>query len=154
MGIENGQKAPNFSCSADDNTILSLADFKGKNLVIYFYPKDDTPGCTIESQEFTKNYIKFKELNCEIIGVSKDSIESHCRFRDKFSLTFPLLADTEGEMCKAYDVLGEKSMFGKKYIGIIRSTFLLDTNGVLKKIWRDVSVTGHAQEVLDAVKQL
>ena len=122
--------------------------------MLYFYPKDDTPGCTIEAQDFTKKIADFEKLNCVVLGVSRDGINSHCRFVEKYNLAFNLLADESGELCKSYEVLGEKSMFGKKYIGINRSTFLIDKLGKIAHIWRSVSVKGHVDEVLAILSEL
>lgn len=149
-----GDLAPLFSLKSDEGEEISLSDLKGKNVVLYFYPKDDTPGCTIEAQDFTKKIAEFEKLNCVVLGVSRDGITSHCRFVEKYNLAFNLLADESGELCKAYEVLGEKSMFGKKYIGINRSTFLIDKLGKISQIWRSVSVKGHVEEVLSALFDL
>lgn len=149
-----GGLAPLFSLKSDEGEEINLADLKGKNVVLYFYPKDDTPGCTIEAQDFTKKISEFEKLNCVVLGVSKDGISSHCRFVEKYNLAFNLLADEAGEVCEAYEVLGEKSMFGKKYIGINRSTFLIDKLGKISHIWRSVSVKGHVEEVLGNLFEL
>ncbi len=152
--IEVGISAPLFSAKTDEGSKIDLAELKGKNVVLYFYPKDDTPGCTIEAQDFTKKINDFEKLNCVVLGVSKDGVTSHCRFVEKYNLAFNLLADESGEICGAYDVLREKSMFGKKYIGIDRSTFLIDKLGKISHIWRSVSVKGHVDEVLSVAKDL
>ncbi|OGT36716.1 MAG: peroxiredoxin [Gammaproteobacteria bacterium RIFCSPHIGHO2_12_FULL_38_14] len=133
---------------------LSSNTLLGKNVVIYFYPKDNTPGCTMESKGFRDHYEEFLKNNTEIIGVSRDSIKSHCNFIDKHKLNFPLISDDDGALCKLFGVLKEKSMMGKKYIGIDRSTFLVDSNGILHQEWRDVSVLGHVKAVLTAVSSL
>ena len=148
------KKAPNFSLPSDENEIISLADLKGKNVVLYFYPKDDTPGCTIEAQDFAKRIAEFEKLDCVVLGVSKDSIKSHCKFIEKYDLSFNLLSDETGEVCEKYGVFKEKSTFGKKYMGIERSTFLIDKIGKLVKIWHSVKVNGHVDEVLEALKQI
>ena len=145
--LKPGTKAPAFSLSADNGDTLSLKDFKGKKLVIYFYPKDDTPGCTAESCGFRDNLKDFDKLGAAVIGVSKDSVKSHVKFKEKYDLNFPLLSDENGDMCTAYGVWVEKSMYGKKYMGIERSTFIIDENGKIEAIWRKVSVTGHVDEV-------
>lgn len=151
MELSIGDKAPAFKVQADDGQMVSLHDFQAKKVVLYFYPKDNTPGCTIESKGFRDAVADFKAANTVILGVSKDNIGSHCKFKEKYNLPFPLLADTEAVLCKAYGVLSEKQMFGKKYLGIVRSTFLIDEQGVIQKIWRKVEIRGHVEEVLAAV---
>ncbi|MBU6338556.1 MAG: thioredoxin-dependent thiol peroxidase [Rickettsiales bacterium] len=151
MKLEVGKAAPLFSLLSDEGEI-SLSDLKGKNVVLYFYPKDDTPGCTIEAQDFTKKNAEFEKLNCVILGISKDDVESHCKFINKYKLNFNLLADSDGEVCEKYGVIKEKSMFGKKYFGIDRSTFLIDKLGKISHIWRSVKVNGHVEEVLASLK--
>ncbi len=151
MKLEIGKSAPLFSLASDEGDI-SLSDLKGKNVVLYFYPKDDTPGCTIEAQDFTKKIKEFEKLDCVVLGISKDSIKSHCNFIEKYNLAFNLLADVSGETCANYDVIKEKSMFGKKYLGIDRSTFLINKVGKIVKIWNSVKVNGHVEEVLEALK--
>jgi peroxiredoxin Q/BCP len=133
---------------------LSNKDFIGKNLILYFYPKDSTPGCTSEGQDFRDRYKLFKNLNTEIIGISRESIKSHENFKLKQSFPFELLSDPEEKVCKAFDVMKLKSMYGREYIGIDRSTFLINKNGKVIKEWRSVKINGHVQEVLDAVKEL
>jgi peroxiredoxin Q/BCP len=152
--MEIGELAPLFSLKSDEGTKIDLADLKGKNVVLYFYPKDDTPGCTIEAQDFTKKIAEFEKLNCVVLGVSKDGVTSHCRFVEKYNLAFNLLADESGEACKSYDVLKQKSMFGKKYLGIDRTTFLIDRLGKISNIWGSVSINGHVEEVLAALSEL
>lgn len=152
--FEVGELAPLFSLKSDEGINIDLKDLRGKNVVLYFYPKDDTPGCTIEAQDFTKKIADFEKLNCVVLGVSRDNIASHCRFVEKYSLAFNLLADEGGQVCKDYDVLREKSTFGKKYIGIDRSTFLIDKLGKIAHIWRSVSVKGHVEEVLTTLTEL
>ena len=149
-----GKKCPKFSGECTDNMTLSNKDFDGKNVVIYFYPKDSTPGCTIEGQDFRDNYEMFQKLNTEILGVSRDSIKSHDNFKLKQSFPFPLLSDPDEKMCKSFDVIKLKSMYGKEYLGIDRSTFLVSTEGKIIKEWRSVKVKGHVQEVLEIVKNL
>lgn len=153
MSLE-GKISPKFSRDASGGLKLSNKDFDGKNLIIFFYPKDNTPGCTLEGQDFRDNYKKFKSLNTEIVGVSRDSIKSHENFIDKQSFPFQLISDPDEEMCKAFDVMKEKSMYGKKYIGVDRSTFLVNSEGVIAREWRSVKVKGHVQEVLEAVRKL
>lgn len=147
-------KAPDFLGNIEENKTITLQDFKGKYVVVYFYPKDKTLGCTVESQDFRDLKTQFKKLNCEIIGVSRDSLKSHKSFIEKESLNFPLISDPDEVMCKAYDVMKEKSMYGRKYMGIERSTFLIGPDSELLKEWRKVKVPGHAQEVYDFLKSL
>lgn len=154
MKLEIGQKAPDFSLTSDEGSEIELSELKGKNVVLYFYPKDDTPGCTIEAQDFTKRIKEFEERDAIVLGVSKDGIKSHCKFIEKYNLAFNLLSDEGTETCQAYGVLKEKSMFGKKYMGIERSTFLIDKLGKIAHIWRNVKVNGHAQEVLNVLGKL
>jgi len=149
-----GKKCPNFKAESTSNLTLSNLDFLGKNLVMYFYPKDSTPGCTTEGQDFRDNYKKFKKLNAEIVGVSRESIKSHENFKLKQSFPFELLSDPDEKVCKAFDVMKLKSMYGRQYIGIDRSTFLINVEGKVIKEWRMVKVTGHVEEVLAAVKDL
>lgn len=149
-----GQAAPDFTGFTQNEERISLADFKGKPVVLYFYPKDNTPGCTLESCGFQQALGDFQAADVQVIGVSKDSIRSHKNFATKYDLAFPLIADTEAEICQTYGVLAEKSMFGKKYFGIVRSTFLIDAQGHLAHIWPKVSVSGHVADVLAKVKAL
>lgn len=149
-----GEPAPSFALATDTHGQISLKELAGKNVVLYFYPKDDTPGCTQEAKDFRELYEQFKKSDTAIIGVSKDSIKSHEKFREKFCLPFPLGTDADGTVCDAYGVWVEKSMYGKKYMGIERATFLIDKKGTLRQTWRKVKVEGHAQEVLEAAKGL
>ena len=149
-----GKKCPSFEAECTSNMRLSNKDFIGRNLILYFYPKDSTPGCTSEGQDFRDRYKLFKNLNTEIIGISRDSIKSHENFKLKQSFPFELLSDPEEKVCKAFDVMKLKSMYGREYIGIDRSTFLINKNGKVIKEWRSVKINGHVQEVLDAVKEL
>ena len=149
-----GKKCPIFKGDSTSNKVISNKDFLGKNLVIYFYPKDSTPGCTTEGQDFRDNYKTFKKLNTDILGVSRDSVKSHENFKQKQSFPFELLSDPEEIMCKAFDVMKLKSMYGKEYIGVDRSTFLISSEGKIIKEWRSVKVKGHVDEVLDEVKKL
>jgi len=151
--LEINDKVPNFRVLVDENKYLTSEDFKGKKLVIYFYPKDNTPGCTTETKDFTAMHNKFKEKNTEILGVSKDSIKSHKSFSKKFDVPFQLGSDPETLMCEQFGVWVEKSMYGKKYMGIDRSTFLIDESGKIAKIWSKVSVSGHVEEVLKEVEK-
>jgi len=154
MSLEIGSKAPLFALKNEKNEEISLSDLKGKNVVLYFYPKDDTPGCTIEAQDFTKHNKDFEKLNTVVLGVSKDSCASHRKFIDKYKISFSLLVDEEAELCEKYGVMKEKSMFGKKYVGIDRSTFLIDKIGKIVQTWRSVSVKGHVEEVLKEIKKI
>lgn len=148
-----GQPAPAFSTETDEGR-RALADYAGKRLVLYFYPKDDTSGCTSEAHQFRDMAAEFAAANAVILGVSKDSVASHAKFRAKHSLPFALAADVEGTLCEAYGVWKEKSMYGRKYMGIERSTFLIDEAGLLRAEWRKVKVTGHAKDVLGAIGTL
>ncbi|HZS35386.1 MAG TPA: thioredoxin-dependent thiol peroxidase [Polyangia bacterium] len=149
--LKEGQKAPAFKLPADDGRTLSLADFAGKTVVLYFYPRDNTPGCTIEAEAFRDVARELVERNAVVLGVSKDSIASHCKFRDKYSLNFPLLSDADGAVLEKYGAWGEKVLYGKKSMGIIRSTVIIAPDGKIKKIFPKVKVAGHAREVLDAI---
>ena len=149
-----GKKVPAFSATQSDGTTFKLADARGKHLVLYFYPKDMTPGCTTESQDFPDLCAAFCKAQTEILGISRDSLASHVRFRDKEKLPFELLSDTDEKLCKLFDVIKEKNMYGKKVMGIERSTFLIDAAGVLRHEWRKVKVAGHADDVLAAAKAL
>ena len=144
-----GSKAPAFTLPVDGGGKISLAEMMGKKVVIYFYPKDDTPGCTQESCDFRDNFTVFKRSGAVIIGISKDSIARHDKFKKKFKLNFPLASDEDGEICEKYGVWAQKSMYGKKYMGIERSTFLIDENGNIRAIWRKVKVPGHVEQVLN-----
>ena len=149
-----GKKCPKFRAECTNNKILSNDDFVGKNLIIYFYPKDSTPGCTTEGQEFRDKYKIFKKHNTDIIGISRDSIKSHENFKLKQSFPFELLSDPDEKVCKAFDVMKLKSMYGRKYIGVDRSTFIINEKGKIVREWRSVKVKGHVDEVLEAVKEL
>ncbi|MGN6740894.1 peroxiredoxin [Dyella sp. KULCS107] len=148
---EIGKKIPALKGRTGDDTELKLSDYKGRWVVIYFYPKDSTPGCTTEAQQFRDLHPAFHKRNAEVIGVSRDSIRSHANFATKQGLPFPLISDTDEAWCKAFDVIHEKVLYGKKHMGIVRSTFLVDPDGRLAAQWRGVKVTGHAQAVLDAI---
>jgi peroxiredoxin Q/BCP len=147
-------KAPAFTVTGHHGNPVSLADFAGKTLVLYFYPKDDTSGCTTEAKDFTALSNEFAAAGATVLGISKDSVASHCKFIAKYDLSVTLLSDEEGSMCEAYGVWVEKSMYGKTYMGIERATFLIDGAGVIQRIWRKVSVKDHAAEVLKAVQEL
>lgn len=148
MADEKIKTLPKFSLSNQHGQIISNQTIADKRLVLYFYPKDDTPGCTIEAQDFSKLKQEFAQENCVVLGVSRDTVGKHLKFVEKCGLTIDLLADVDSHLCEAFDVLGEKSMYGKKYFGIIRSTFLFDENGKLLHSWRKVNHLGHAKEVL------
>jgi len=149
-----GKKCPKFKAECTSELNLSNEDFIGKNLVIYFYPKDSTPGCTTEGQEFRDNYKSFKKLNTDILGVSRDSVKSHENFKSKQEFPFELLSDPDEKVCKAFDVMKLKSMYGREYIGVDRSTFLVSAKGIILKEWRSVKVKGHVEDVLSFVKNL
>lgn len=147
--------APDFELPYNPDEFVKLSDFKGeKHVVLYFYPKDSTPGCTQEACDFRDSLNAFNALDVVVLGVSRDGLKSHDKFSQKYQLNFPLLADPDGEVCEPYGCWKEKSMFGKKYMGIERSTFLIDKTGTIKNVWRKVKVTGHIDEVLKAAKSL
>lgn len=154
MKLEKDSPAPLFALPASNGSEVNLSELKGKNVILYFYPKDDTPGCTIEAQDFTKKIDEFTKLDAVILGISKDNIVSHCQFIDKYNLAFNLLSDQSGEVSEQYSVIKQKSMFGKKYIGIDRSTFLINKVGKIAKIWRSVKVNGHVEEVLKELRNI
>ncbi|PKM68594.1 MAG: thioredoxin-dependent thiol peroxidase [Firmicutes bacterium HGW-Firmicutes-2] len=147
--LEIGIKAPEFTLQNQDGKEVSLTDYRGKKVILYFYPKDDTPGCTSQACGFTQLYPDFKEKGAEIIGVSKDTVKSHKKFADKYNLTFTLLADTETKVVEAYDVWKEKSMYGKKYMGIVRTTYLIDEEGMIIKAYDQVNAAKNPEEMLD-----
>ena len=151
--IQINEKAPEFSGITDDGTEITLSQFAGKNVILYFYPKDDTPGCTQESKDFRDLHNEFTELNSVIIGISKDPVDSHVKFKEKYELPFILIADTETKIIQDYDVWKEKSMFGKKYMGIERTTILINSEGIIAKIWPKVKVKEHAEKVLEFIKK-
>jgi len=152
--VSIGKKVARFSLPSTGDKSLSLEDFKGKNLVIYFYPKDSTPGCTLEGQDFRDNHDEFKTAGTEILGVSRDSMQRHENFKAKQEFPFDLLSDEDEKLCKQFDVIHEKNMYGRKVMGIVRSTFLIDGKGILRQEWRKVRVKGHVEEVLEAAKSL
>ena len=149
-----GKKCPKFSAEATSEQVISNQTYKDKNVVIYFYPKDSTPGCTTEGQEFRDNYKKFKKYNTEILGVSRESIKSHENFKSKQNFPFELLSDPDEKVCKAFDVMKMKSMYGRQYMGVDRSTFIVNDQGKIIKEWRSAKVKGHVQEVLETVEKL
>ena len=150
--IKENTKAPDFTLPSTNGENQKLKDLLGKYVVIYFYPKDDTPGCTIETNDFNKLLPKFKKLNCEIFGISKDTIKSHDKFREKFKIKFDLLSDEEIKVLKKYKVWGKKKFMGREFMGIIRSTILIDKKGKVIKVWDNVKVKDHAKEVLETLK--
>lgn len=152
--IEAGQRAPAFKLTADDGSQVRLADFKGKPVVLYFYPKDNTPGCTREACAFRDRHDELRELGAVVLGVSADSVESHVKFRDKYDLNFRLLADAGHNVAEKYGAWREKNMYGKKSMGIQRSTFLIDREGKVAKVWKAVKVDGHDKQVLEALSAL
>ncbi len=149
-----GKIAPNFKLPATGDKDVEIKSLRGKNVVLYFYPKDNTPGCTTEGQDFSTSYVKFKRKNTVVLGISRDTVASHEKFRKKFNFPFDLLADTDEKACKLYDVIKEKNMYGRKHMGIVRSTFLIDAAGKLRREWLKVKVKGHVDEVLEAVNSL
>ena len=149
-----GSKIKDFSLPSSGGGTWSSKDAAGRKLVIYFYPKDMTSGCTRESQDFRDLYSAFRKAGVDIVGVSRDSVKSHDKFTEKEKLPFPLLSDEDEKLCKLFDVIHEKSLYGRKYLGVERSTFLLDGTGILRREWRKVKVPGHAEEVLEAAKSL
>lgn len=152
--IEPPAKAPAFSLKSTDGSTVKLSDYKGKYVVLYFYPKDDTPGCTREACAFRDRQKEIQELGAEVLGVSADSVDKHLKFTQKFDLNFPLLADTEHELAEKYGAWREKNMYGKVSMGIQRSTFIIDPAGKVAKLWKKVSVDGHDDQVIDALKEL
>lgn len=152
--LQIGRVAPDFTLAATGDKKIRLRSLRGSHVVLFFYPKDNTPGCTQEGVTFKEHYSAFKRANTIILGISRDSIASHERFREKFDFPFDLLSDPDEKACNAYDVIREKNMYGRKVIGIERSTFLIDSSGRLRNEWRKVRVKGHVEAVLDAVKDL
>ncbi len=147
-------KAPDIRLPASDNTEYSLKKSIGNYVIIYFYPKNDTPGCTLETNDFNKLLPNFKNLNCEVYGISKDSVESHIKFKKKYKIKFDLLSDLDKKVLKKYKVWGKKKFMGREFMGVIRSTFLIDKKGRILKIWNNVKVKDHAKEVLNTLKKI
>ncbi len=154
MALDVGDSVPSFKLPSSSGKDVSLSDFKGKKIVLYFYPKDDTPGCTTEACDFRDNLKNYEDVNAVIIGVSKDALNSHDKFIKKYNLPFELLADEEGKLLDAFGVWKEKSMYGKTFLGVERSTFLIDESGKIVKAWRKVSVPNHVATVLEEAKSL
>tara|TARA_Y100001936_G_C15776484_1_gene509045 strand:+ start:130 stop:600 length:471 start_codon:yes stop_codon:yes gene_type:complete len=152
--VKENTKAPIFKLPSTNKTNYSLKDSIGKYIVIYFYPKDDTPGCTIETNDFNKLLPKFKKLNCEVLGVSKDGLISHDKFKKKYKIKFDLLSDEKIEVLKKYKVWGKKKFMGREFMGVIRTSFLIDTKGKILKIWNNVKVKDHAKEVLETLNNI
>jgi thioredoxin-dependent peroxiredoxin len=150
--VSAGTKAPDFRLQIDDGSNIKLSDYLGQKVVIYFYPKDNTPGCTTEACDFRESIQQFNTLNCKVIGVSRDSVATHVKFKEKYDLNFPLGADEEGAVCQLYGVWAEKSMFGKKYFGINRATFLIDEQGTVTHVWPNVSVSTHIKDILTVLQ--
>ncbi|HEX2113734.1 MAG TPA: thioredoxin-dependent thiol peroxidase [Alphaproteobacteria bacterium] len=149
-----GDRAPDFTMPTDGGGMIKLSDLKGKTVVLYFYPKDDTTGCTKEACGFNDTLANFSKLKAEIIGVSRDSVASHDKFKKKYGLRFRLASDADGKVSDAYGTWVEKSMYGRKYMGMERATFLIDGNGVIRQVWRKVKVPGHVEDVMAAIKAL
>lgn len=149
--LKEGDKAPAFSLESDSGEKIGLKDLKGKTVVLYFYPKDMTPGCTQEACDFRDSFARLKKAGAVVLGVSKDSVETHRKFINKYQLSFPLLADTEGKVCEAYGVWQEKSLYGRKFMGIVRTTFVISPQGKIEKIFPKVKVKGHVSEILEAL---
>jgi peroxiredoxin Q/BCP len=149
-----GESAPQFQCVADSGAMISLRSLLGNPVVLYFYPKDSTPGCTIEACDFRDSMNRAAAVGAVVLGVSRDSVASHVKFKEKYGLNFPLLADTDGKLCEAYGVWQEKVLYGRKSMGIVRSTFLIDAKGKIAAIWPKVRVEGHVAEVLEALARL
>jgi thioredoxin-dependent peroxiredoxin len=154
MSVKEGQKAPDFSAATDGGGKLKLSDLRGKPVVLYFYPKDDTTGCTAEACAFRDQLPDFSKLKAQVIGVSKDTVAKHDKFKSKYDLTFPLVSDEDGKICEKYGTWVEKSLYGRKYMGIERATYLIDKTGTVAKVWHKVKVAGHVDDVLAALKAL
>lgn len=154
MGVEIGEPVPDFSLPASGGHDVSLSGLRGRKVVMYFYPKDNTPGCTQEGQDFRDLYGEFQAGGTEVLGISRDSVRAHEHFKAKYEFPFALLSDADEEVCKLFDVIKEKKLYGKTHMGVERSTFLIDGEGVLREAWRGVKVKGHAAAVLDKVKGL
>jgi peroxiredoxin Q/BCP len=154
MSVEIGDRVPDFSLPRDGGGVVGPADYRGRKLVLYFYPKDDTPGCTTEALEFTARLPEFEAAGTAVLAISKDSVKSHDRFRDKHGLSVPLLSDESGAVVEKFGLWGEKKMYGRTFMGVERATYLVDTDGFVRRVWRSVKVSGHAEEVLEAARAL
>ena len=152
--IALNKPVPDFELPATGDKQVRLSDLKGNTVVIYFYPKDNTPGCTLEGQDFRDQYAKLRRRNTVVLGVSRDSLKSHEKFKTKYKLNFPLLSDPGNEVATKFGAYGEKVLYGRKFMGIIRSTFIIDGDGVVRKVWARVKVDGHAEKVLEAIKAI
>ncbi len=152
--LEVGQKVPDFSLPSDTGEIIDISNLKGKNIVIYFYPKDDTPGCTIEAKDFSCALAEFENLNTVVIGISKDDLKRHTKFREKYELKHILLSDEDTKISQKFECWVEKSMYGKKYMAVARKTFLIDKEGIIRKIWPAVKIEGHVNDVLASIRSL
>ena len=154
MAVKAGRVVPDFKAPATGDQTIRLKDLRGKNVVLYFYPRDNTPGCTTEGQDFRDHYAKFRRRNTVVLGISRDSLASHEKFKAKFDFPFELIADPDEKLCNQFEVMKDKNMYGKKVRGIERSTFLIDDKGKLRQEWRKVKVPGHVEAVLEAIKSL
>jgi len=157
MSLDSGDTAPDFELPVEGlegRDTLSLSDYRGHPVVLYFYPKDNTPGCTLEAQDFRDLQDEFRKLGAQVLGISRDSVTSHAKFRDKQNLNFPLLSDPDEIACQSYGVIKEKKMYGRTHVGVERSTFLIDGDGKVARAWRGVKVKGHAQKVLETLQSL
>jgi len=154
MSLEAGTPAPDFTLPDDSGREVTLSDLRGQPVILYFYPKDNTPGCTTEACDFRDNMARATSRGAVVLGISPDSVASHVRFKDKHDLPFPLLADTEHTVAELYGVWGRKKMYGKTFLGLVRSTFLIDSEGIVARVWPRVKVKGHVDEVLEALEEL
>lgn len=154
MAIEVGKKAPAFTLESSEGGKVKLSELAGKVVVLYFYPRDNTPGCTVEANEFQAAMPRLKKLGATVLGVSKDSIASHCKFADKHKLRFPLLSDPDGKVLEKYGAWGEKNLYGKKTLGIIRTTVVIGPDGKVRKVWPKVKVKGHVDDVIDSLREM
>jgi thioredoxin-dependent peroxiredoxin len=154
MSLNIGDKAPDFTLMSDGDEEISLSKLSGRKVILYFYPKDNTPGCTREACDFRDQFNVLKKHNVEVFGVSKDSAKAHSKFKEKYDLPFTLLVDSNADVCEAYGVINKKSLFGKTFLGIQRSTFLIDEKGIIRALWRKVKVPGHVEQVIHELKQI
>jgi peroxiredoxin Q/BCP len=152
MALQIGDQAPDFTLPTDEGKDLTLSQLRGKKIVLYFYPKDSTPGCTQESCDFRDHFHALKQHGIEVFGISKDNAKSHTKFKEKYALPFTLLVDENADVCETYGVINKKSLFGKTFLGIQRSTFLIDEQGILRGIWRKVKVSGHVTDIINFVE--